>query len=155
MTLDDLIPPHVTSAVAELGLHKVAGAMLGVSELNLDVALQAIGQRAYMRRKEARAVADGIAAFATLTNVKVAENPAMAALLRKSVMPALAGAGIATVPHLLSRDPREHELSALLPSMAIGGLLGGAGGGLSALGGATKGPVGEELAANLLRPQGA
>ena len=54
MTLDDLIPPSVTAAVAHHGLHKIAGAMLGVPELNIGVAVKTIGERAYRRRKEAR-----------------------------------------------------------------------------------------------------
>jgi hypothetical protein len=151
MTLDDLIPPHVTAAVRDLGLHKIAGAMHGVPELTVKEAVTSIGVKAFMRRKEARAIADGIAAYAVVTNEKIAENPAMMALLQKSLMPALAGAGIAAVPHLISRDPQEHELGSMLPSMGIGALLGGAGGAASALGTATRGPIGQELAANLQR----
>lgn len=127
MKLDDLVPPSVTNAVANLGLHKVAGAMLGVPELNLDVALRSLGERAYRRRKEARAIADGIAAYATITGEKVAENPALMALLRRAAMPALAGAGIAAAPKLLSNDPYTQQQS-VLPSMGIGALLGAAGG---------------------------
>lgn len=89
MTLSDLIPPHVTHAVAEAGLHKVAGAMLGVPELNLDIALRALGERSYRRRKEARAIADGIAAFAVVTDEKIAEDSARMALLRRVTMPSL------------------------------------------------------------------
>lgn len=152
MTLDDLIPPHVTAAVRAHGLHKVAGAMHDIPELSLKEAAAIIGAKAYLRRKEARAIADGIAAYATVTGEKIAENPAMMALLQKSLMPALAGAGIAAVPHLISRDPQEHELGSMLPSMGIGALLGGAGGAASALGTATRGPIGQELAANLQRP---
>jgi len=154
MTLDDLIPPHVTAAVRDLGLHKIAGAMHGVPELTIKEAVTTIGAKAFLRRKEARAIADGIAAYAMVTGEKIAENPAMMALLQKSLMPALAGAGIAAVPHLISRDPQEHDLGSMLPSMGIGALLGGAGGAASALGNATRGPIGQELAANLQRQPG-
>jgi hypothetical protein len=88
MTLDNLIPPSVTAAVAHHGLHKIAGAMLGAPELNLNIALQSIGEKAFLRRKEARAVADGIAALAVLRGEKVAADSPLAALLRKTVAPA-------------------------------------------------------------------
>ena len=147
MTLDDLVPPAVTAAVADLGLHKVAGAMLGVPELNLDVALRSLGERAYRRRKEARAIADGIAAYAVVTNEKIAENPALMALLRRAAMPALAGAGIAAAPKLLSNDPYVQQQS-VLPSMGIGALLGAAGGMAHGVG-SLPAPLGEEIAAAL------
>jgi len=88
MTLDDLVPPHVTAAVAALGLHKVAGAMLGAPELTLPVALRSLGEKAYLRRKEARCIVDGIAALAVLTDVKVAEASPLADLLRRTIAPA-------------------------------------------------------------------
>jgi hypothetical protein len=128
MTLDDLIPPSVTAAVAARGLHKIAGAMLGVPELDLASAARSLGERAYLRRKEARAIADGIAAFAAVTGEKTAENPALMAMLRRSVMPALAGAGIAAAPRLLSDDPTQQ--GSVVPAMGIGALLGAAGGAL-------------------------
>lgn len=87
MTLDDLVPPSVTAAVAAHGLHKIAGAMLGAPELTIKEALETIGQKAYLRRKEARSIADGLAALAVLTGTKVAENSPLAELLRKSVAP--------------------------------------------------------------------
>lgn len=126
MTLDDLIPPEVTAAVAAHGLHKIAGLMLGVPELHADVALRTIGERAYRRRKEARAIADGIAALGVLTGEKVAENPALMALLRRSAMPALAGAGIAAAPKLLSNDPQQQ--GGVMHDALLGALLGGVGG---------------------------
>lgn len=127
MTLDDLIPSDVTRAVADLGLHKIAGAMHGVPELDLGVALRSLGERAYRRRKEARAIADGIAAYAAVTNEKIAENPELMALLRRAAMPALAGAGIAAAPKILSDDPYIQQKS-IVPSLGIGALLGGAAG---------------------------
>jgi hypothetical protein len=131
MTLDDLVPPRVTNAVADLGLHKVAGAMLGVPELNLDVALRSLGERAYRRRKEARAIADGVAAYATVTSDKTAfANPALMELLRQAIVPAAAGAGIAALPRLLSNEPQYDaygQRKSLLPTLGLGALLGTAG----------------------------
>jgi hypothetical protein len=152
MTLDDLIPPHVVAAVAKHGLHKVAGVMHGIPELTLKEAAAIIGAKAYLRRKEARAIADGIGAYAVVTGEKIAENPAMMALLQKSLMPALMGAGIGAVPHLLSRDPQEHQMSAMLPSMGIGALLAGGGNAMSELNSATRGPLGPALAERINRP---
>lgn len=128
MTLDDLIPSALPRAVAAHGLHKIAGAMLGVPELNLAAAMRSLGERAYLRRKEARSIADGVAAYAAVTGEKIAENPALMAMLRRSVMPALAGAGIAAAPRLLSDDPMQH--GSVVPAMGIGALLGAAGGAL-------------------------
>jgi len=147
MNLNDLIPSSVTDAVADLGLHKVAGAMLGVPELNLGVALQTLGERAYLRRKEARAIVDGIAAYAVVTGEKVAENPALMALLRRAAMPALAGAGIAAAPQMFSNDPMQAHKS-MLPSAGIGALLGGLGGIAHGVG-SLPGPLSNELAAAL------
>ena len=126
MILDDLIPPSTTRAVAALGLHKVAGTMLGVPELRLSDAVATLGARAYARRKEARAVVDGIAAFGVLTGVKLADNTALMTMLRHAALPALAGAGIAVAPQLINPDPNQPH-SSMLPSALIGGLIGGAG----------------------------
>lgn len=131
MTIDDLIPPSVRHAVAAAGLHKIAGAMSGVPEMGLKEAVAAIGMKAWLRRKEARAIADGIAAYGALTGEKVAENPVLSALLKRSVMPALGGAAIAAVPHFLSNDPTQ---GSPLPAMGIGALLGGAGGAIRDIG---------------------
>lgn len=146
MTLDDLIPPYVTAVVAEQGLHKIAGAMLGVPELSIKEAVSVIGMKAFMRRKEGRAIADGIAAYATLTNEKIAENPALMALLRRAAIPAAAGAGIAAMPHFLSNDPYEQQKS-VLPAMLTGGLMGGMGGMLHGVGTAPP-PLDAQMAAH-------
>lgn len=131
MTLDDLIPPSVRHAVTSAGFHKVAGAMNGVPEMGLKEAVTVIGAKAWLRRKEARAIADGISAYSALVGEKIAENPALSALLRRSVMPALGGAAIAAVPHFLSNDPNQ---GSALPAMGIGALLGGAGGAIRDVG---------------------
>jgi hypothetical protein len=124
MNLDDLIPSHVTAAVAAQGLHKIAGAMLGLPELTIKEAVGTIAMKAFMRRKEARSIADGIAAYATLTNEKIAESPALMALLRRAAMPAAVGAGIGMAPKLMSNDPYQQQQSAL-PAGVLGALLGG------------------------------
>ncbi len=143
MELADLVSPSTLKAIADHGLHKIAGAMHGVPELDVGVAVRSIGERAYLRRKEARAIADGIAAYAAVTGEKIAENPAMMALLKRTVAPALMGAGIAAVPSLMSNDPNQ---GSMLPQMGVGALLGGVGGGIHALNAATKGPLNPHLA---------
>lgn len=145
MTLDDLVPPSVTRAVARVGLHKIAGAMNGVPEMNLKEAVAAIGTKAWLRRKEARSIAEGIAAYGALVGEKIAENPALSALLRRSVMPALGGAAIASVPHFLSDDPNK---GSVLPALGIGALLGGAGGAIRDVGALPSG-LNEEVASAL------
>lgn len=142
MNLQDLVPPSTIETIAKHGLHKVAGAMHGVPEMTASLAVRTIGERTYLRRKEARTIADGIVALAGVTGEKIAENPAMMALLRKAVAPALMGAGIAAVPHLMSGDPNQPSP---LPSMGVGALLGGLGGGIHALNAATKGPLNAHL----------
>lgn len=144
MTLDNLIPRSTVDTVARVGLHKIAGAMLGVPELTMKEAVQVIGAKAYLRRKEARFIVNGITAYAAVTNEKVAENPAMMALLRRALMPAAMGAGIGAVPHLMSNDPNKGSPFA---AMGAGALIGGLGGGLNALGAAA--PSGSPLNANL------
>ena len=124
MTIDDLIPSHVIKAVRDHGMHKVAGAMLDVPELTLKEATYVLGAKAYLRRKEARSIVDGIVAYAALTNEKVADNSALMAMLRRAAVPAAVGAGIAAAPRLLSSDPYEQQKS-LVPSLGIGALLGG------------------------------
>lgn len=131
MTIDDLIPPHVTKAVADAGLHKIAGAMMGVPEVTIKEAVALIGYKAYLRRKEARAIVDGLMAYSALTNEKVADAEALLALGRRALLPALLGAGVAAVPALTSENPYERQK---LPGAAItGGVLGGVGGLLHAL----------------------
>lgn len=145
MTIDDLIPLHTVAAVRAAGLHKIAGVFAGMqpgASLALKDAACALGMKAYRRRKEARSIADGIAAYAGLINEKVAENPALTALLQRSVMPALAGAGLAALPHLMSNDPYK---GSVMPSLAVGGLLGGAGGALHAVHG-LPGGISKEVA---------
>jgi hypothetical protein len=136
MNLADLIPATTREVLAREGLHKVAGAMYGVPELNVKEAARLIGAKAFLRRKEARVIANGIAAFAAVTNEKVAENPALMALLRKSVMPAALGAGIGGVTHMMNDDPNK---GSPLMSMGAGALMGGVGGGLNSLNAATRG----------------
>lgn len=143
MTLDDLIPRATVETVARVGLHKIAGAMRGTPELTLADAVTDIGARAFQRRKEARLITHGIAAYASVTNEKVANNPAMMALLQRALMPAVGGAAVAAVPHLMSNDPNK---GSPLPSMGLGALLGGLGGAGSALHRATSGPLGSQVA---------
>jgi hypothetical protein len=130
--LDNLIPAATTQAVASAGLHKIAGAMLGYDELTLKEAVFTLGAKAYMRRKEARAIVDGIASYGALVNEKVAENPAIMALLRRAAMPALAGAGVGALGGAVADD--DDRLGGALKGALTGGALGGIGG---AIGGHT------------------
>jgi hypothetical protein len=149
MQLDDLIPPHVVQAVASQGLHKVAGAMLGVPELGLDHALRALGERAYRRRKEAHAIVDGIAAFAVLTREKTADmiSPQVMALLRRAAVPAAGGAALAYGASQMNQDPMGPHHSGI-PAALLGALTGGAAGAGNALQG-LPGGVGQDLTAAL------
>lgn len=122
MNIDDLIPPHVTRIVAEVGLHKIAGAMNGAPEMTLKEASALIGMRAYRRRKEARAIADGIAAYAVLSGEKVADAAALSSVLGHALVPATITAGAATVPYLMSDDPNKGSIATPL---AVGGAIGG------------------------------
>lgn len=143
MNLEDLVPAATREVIAREGLHKVAGAMYDVPELTAKEAARLLGMKAFLRRKEARVIATGLAALGTVTGEKVAENPLLMALLRRSVMPAALGAGIAAVPHLMSDDPNK---GSPLPTMAAGALLGGVGGSLNALGAVGRSQVGPHAA---------
>lgn len=136
MNLEDFIPTATRETLANHGLHKVAGAMYGVDELSIKEAARLIGAKAFLRRKEARIIATGIAALGAVTGEKVAENPALMALLRRSVMPAALGAGIGGVTHMMSDDPNK---GSPLMAMGAGALMGGVGGGLNTLNSATRG----------------
>lgn len=136
MNLEDLVPAATRETLANHGLHKVAGAMYGVDELNVKEAARLIGAKAFLRRKEARVIATGIAALGTVTGEKVAENPALMALLRKSLMPAALGAGIGGITHAMNDDPGK---GSPLMAMGAGALMGGVGGGLNSLNAATRG----------------
>ena len=87
MTIDDLIPCHTVAVVAAAGLHKIAGAMHGIDEMTLPAAIGSIGARAYARRKEARAIVDGITSYAALTGEKTAEDTGLMEMLRRIVVP--------------------------------------------------------------------
>lgn len=135
MNLEDLVPASTVETVKRVGLHKIAGAMLGVSELTIGDAAASIGAKAYLRRKEARLMVNGIAAYAAVTGEKVAENPAMMALLRRAVAPAMLGGGIGAVTHFMNDDPNK---GSIVGPMAAGGLLGAVGGSLNALNASTR-----------------
>lgn len=127
MTLDDLIPPHVTAAVRSLGLHKVAGAMVGVPELTVKEAVAVLGAKAYLRRKEARAIVDGILSYAALAGEKTAEgmlSPQILALLRKAALPAAGGAALAYGASKMNQDPMSPPHSGI-PAAVLGALTGG------------------------------
>ena len=124
---EKLFPEHLRETLRRSGLHKVAGAMLGIDEVTLKEAAAIIGAKAYLRRRETQKIATGISAFAALTGEKVAENPLMdlgSALLKRGLPMAGLSAGITLAPKLLRGEPIE-ATDALLPAAA--GLIGGAG----------------------------
>jgi putative effector of murein hydrolase LrgA (UPF0299 family) len=88
--LDLLLSPATVGVIRAAGLHKVAGAMVGVDEMTLPIAANIIGARAYLRRKTAKLVADGIISLAATTD-KTAMTAEAAANLRRSVTPATKG----------------------------------------------------------------
>lgn len=68
MKIENLIPLATIQKVANVGLHTITGAMFGVPEITFKEAAAIIGTKAYMRRKEARAIANGIASFGLLSD---------------------------------------------------------------------------------------
>lgn len=89
--LDHLLSPTAVGIIRAAGLHKVAGVMHGVDEMTMPIAAALIGQRAYMRRKTAHLVADGIISLAAATD-KTAMTPEAVAHLRRAVAPSTKGA---------------------------------------------------------------
>lgn len=124
---EKLFPEHLRETLRRTGLHKVAGAMLGIDEVTLKEAVAVIGAKAYFRRRETQKIAAGIDAFAVLTGEKVAENPLLdlgGTLLRRGLPMAALTTGISTIPKLIRGEPIQGEDLAL---PAVAGLLGGAG----------------------------
>jgi hypothetical protein len=85
---DHLLSPAAVGIIRAAGLHKVAGAMVGIDEMTMPHAVAIIGMRAYERRKTARLVADGIVSLAAATD-KTAMTPEAAAHLRRSIEPSI------------------------------------------------------------------
>jgi hypothetical protein len=124
---EKLFPEHLRETLRRTGLHKVAGAMLGIDEVTLKEAVAVIGARAYLQRHENQKIAAGIKAFAELTGEKVAENPMLdlgGALLRRGLPMAALTTGVSLAPKLLHGEHID-ATDALLPAAA--GLIGGAG----------------------------
>lgn len=142
MNLEDLVPALTRETLAREGLHKIAGAMNDVPELTIKEATRIIGTKAYLRRKEARLMVTGIAAAATLAGEKIA-NPLMQALGQRAVMPALMGAGIGGVAHMMNHDPNK---GSMLPALLAGGGLGAVAGNLQALNAVGNSGIGQHAA---------
>jgi len=125
---EKLFPAHLRDTLRSAGLHKIAGAMLGIDEVTLKEAVAVIGAKAYLRRCETKKVAAGIDALATLLGDKTANvtGSVGGSLLRAGLPSALGGAGIAMVPQLMSKDPV--SVGDLVSSGVLGGTLGLAGG---------------------------
>lgn len=84
--LATLVPPAAVETIRTAGLHKVVGEMAGVGEMTVAKAAGLIGQKAYIRRKTAQLVADGIISLAAVEKTAMPEEAA--ARLRASVLPA-------------------------------------------------------------------
>ena len=124
VNLDNLVPARAIAAIKTAGLHRITGIMAGFDEINIKTAAGLIGARAYMRRKQAALMAEGIGALTLVRGEKLAGG--WEELLRRSFLPAVAGAGIATVPDLLQDGPLNTDRA--LEHAIIGGGLGLAGG---------------------------
>lgn len=127
--VEQIVSPVALRAIREAGLHKVAAAMLGVDEINMKVAVAALGAKAYIRRKEAANIEDGLKALAAARGEKTAN---WTPLLARMVIPALGGAGVAALPVITRPGPINHD--ELMRNAVMGAIGGGALGGIGALG---------------------
>ncbi len=134
LNAEKLFPAHLRETLRRVGLHKIAGAMLGIDEVTLKEAVAVIGAKAYLRRHETKKIAAGIDALDAIshTGEKRALAPTadvVTSLLRAGLPAAVGGAGLAVLPKILSRDPRDNS-GYLGPALLGGGLglLGGAAG---------------------------
>jgi len=134
MDAEKLYPAHLRDTLRRVGLHKIAGAMLGCDEVTLKEAVAVIGAKAYFRRRETQKIAAGIDALEALTcaGEKTAASPSgevLRALLRSGLPSAVGGAGLAVLPKILSHEqnaPSDYIAPALLGGGL--GLIGGAAG---------------------------
>lgn len=126
MALDIMrfVSARSVNALRQVGLHKVAGAMLGIDELNIKEAAREIGRRAYTRRAEAKKIASGIEALAELHGEKT--SGVLGELLKRQAMPAMIGAGAAALPDLMAPGPVDQDQ--MMQHMLLGGGLGALGG---------------------------
>jgi len=120
--LNKIVPARALEGIRTAGLHKIAAAMVGLDEIGLKEAAALIGARAYVRRKEAATVLEGIASLAELRGEKVAN---WQELLHRAFLPAVAGAGLAMVPDLMAEGPMDTDKA--MQHALVGGALGGAG----------------------------
>lgn len=130
---EKLFPAHLRGKLRSVGLHKIAGALLGIDEVTLKEAAAVIGAKAYLRRREMQKIAAGIDALdALIPGEKIAAGPSgevLLSLLRAGLPAAAGGAGLAVLPKILSKDPRDKE-DLIAPALLGGGLglIGGAAG---------------------------
>jgi hypothetical protein len=67
LKIENFFSPRGLAAVRSQGLHKIAGAMVGVDEVTVKDAAQIIGTKAHLRRREFQKISAGIAALAAVT----------------------------------------------------------------------------------------
>lgn len=85
--LEQILSPERVDVLRRAGLHKVAGALVGCGEMGLREAVTTVSAKAYVRRKTAVKIAEGIAAFDALTEGRVASDRALQERLRAIVAP--------------------------------------------------------------------
>jgi hypothetical protein len=64
--VDNFVPARNLHILSSVGLHKIAGAMLGFPELTIKEAITRIATKAFIKRAEERIINQGIAALAAL-----------------------------------------------------------------------------------------
>lgn len=87
MSIEQILSPARVEVLRRAGLHKVAGAMTGCGELGIREAAAILGAKSYVRRKVARRIAEGIAAYDNLTEGRVAGDRALQERLIAIVAP--------------------------------------------------------------------
>lgn len=128
--VENFIAPENLRKIATIGLHKIAGAMYGVDELTMRDAFEQIGRRYFAKRAEARTIAEGIEAFAALTDQP--KTAALERLLRPNSMAMpLLGAGLMAAPEMMHDGPI--DWNAAMKKGLLGAGAGAVGGGIANL----------------------
>lgn len=120
MDLERFLEPRERETIGRVGLHKIAGVMNGIDEMNFKTAVAVLAAKAYIKRAEMRTIQDGIRALASLRGEKVAQSPWGPLLTRALPGAALGGVGA----YLASPQDPEQELRNTAVGAGVGGGLG-------------------------------
>jgi hypothetical protein len=71
MNLKNLVSPRAVAALKTAGLHNVVGEMTGGGEMTAAKAAGLIGASAFMRRKSAKLIVDGLLSLAAVEKTAV------------------------------------------------------------------------------------